>query len=276
MPSILLPSLSVTAANKFVDVRAHGAGEHTYLSIGQQTAWANDLNPPMPSHSVNSQQAVWANMIGAHQVVQTDISHVVPRIDWAVGTEYFVKDPTLDNPWAQETYVLTPAMNVYRVASKDVSGTTYANPPLSQTTPTGLGAGIDTADGYTWDFLYDLSGYDSTVLLNSIWMPVNYGSRLSVNQQASGDIDAIYTLEAKFVQIRVRLIDSDFPVGIEYRQLALIENPLLLATTNKATGTNQLVSTLEPNSGKLIYIENRSPIIRATGQVEDINILVEF
>ena len=33
---------------------------------------------------------------------------------------------------------------------------------------------------------------------------------------------------------------------------------------------------LEPNSGKILYIENRRPISRASDQTEDIKIVVEF
>lgn len=48
--------------------------------------------------------------------------------------------------------------------------------------------------------------------------------------------------------------------------------------TSNATGTPTTYENpeLQPNSGKIIYIENRRPISRASDQTEDIKIVVEF
>jgi hypothetical protein len=48
-----------------------------------------------------------------------------------------------------------------------------------------------------------------------------------------------------------------------------------------ATGTTGTItaianSQLEPYSGDVLYIENRSPISRAADQIEDVKLVIEF
>jgi len=280
MTAIVKDQFRVGNAAKFVDQfdTIPTVTDHLYVTIGKNTAWADDLNPPTPSNAAIETTQAWADMLGAHKVLPSDVCMVIPRIDWTVSTEYFVYDSTLANPWVNETYVLTSSFRVYRVASKDTSGSTYANPPLSVNEPVGSGTGITTSDGYTWDFMYDLAAYDYTALLNNLWIPVNYGDKISTLQTSNGDVNAYKTLNAKFVMVRAELLSTDFPTGIEYRQIALVSNPLLADGTTPATGTNYAspATELTTESGLTYYLENRSPIVRTVGQNEELNMIIEF
>jgi len=280
MTAIVKDQFRVNNAAGFVDQfdTIPTVTDHLYATIGKSTAWADDLNPPVPTNSASEATQAWADMIGAHKVLPSDVCLVIPRIDWAASTEYFVDDATLLTPWEKETYALTSSFRVYKVATKDLSGTTYANPPLSVNEPTGTGTGITTSDGYTWDFLYDLAAYDYTALLNNLWLPVNYGDKISSLQTSSGDVNAHQTLDAKYSMIRAELLSTDFPTGIEYRQIAIVANPLLADGTTPATGTNYTspATELTTESGLTYYIENRSPIVRTIGQNEELNMIIEF
>jgi hypothetical protein len=58
---------------------------------------------------------------------------------------------------------------------------------------------------------------------------------------------------------------------------ATSDSAVTLANDFTITFTDGYVTPeLEPDSGNIIYIENRSPISRATDQTEDIKIVVEF
>jgi hypothetical protein len=48
--------------------------------------------------------------------------------------------------------------------------------------------------------------------------------------------------------------------------------------TSGTTGTISGISTpgLQPYTGDVLYIENRSPISRATDQIEDVKLIIEF
>ena len=55
------------------------------------------------------------------------------------------------------------------------------------------------------------------------------------------------------------------------------DSAVTLANGQSITFTNGYANPeLEPDSGNIIYNENRSPISRATDQTEDIKIIVEF
>ena len=55
------------------------------------------------------------------------------------------------------------------------------------------------------------------------------------------------------------------------------DSAVTLSNGQTITFTNGYANPeLEPDSGNIIYNENRSPISRATDQTEDIKIIVEF
>jgi hypothetical protein len=58
---------------------------------------------------------------------------------------------------------------------------------------------------------------------------------------------------------------------------ATADSAVTLANSNTITFTDGYATPeLEPDSGNIIYQENRKPISRATDQTEDIKIIVEF
>ena len=90
-----------------------------------------------------------------------------------------------------------------------------------------------------------------------------------------------------------RVVEFDSATNTIYYQqekyanygLAANGNVIAFSGSNVITGSNSngvgTASTyanpeLQPDSGKVIYIENRRPISRASDQTEDIKIVVEF
>ena len=58
---------------------------------------------------------------------------------------------------------------------------------------------------------------------------------------------------------------------------ASADSAVTLAGGNTITFTNGYANPeLDPDSGDMIYIENRKPISRSSDQIEDIKIIVEF
>ena len=52
---------------------------------------------------------------------------------------------------------------------------------------------------------------------------------------------------------------------------------ITLANNNTVTMTSGYANPeLQPDSGNIIYIENRKPISRSTDQTEDIKLIIEF
>jgi len=140
---------------------------------------------------------------------------------------------------------------------------------------------ITTADGYVWTFLYKLELNDIINSTTNDWMPVISGTGvLSGSEQSNfGDVDAIFTAKCHHGLIHVRLETSDgFPENDDFRQIGLLRNPELAGGGTKAQSAvyADAVTSLEQDSGQLIYLENRRAITRASDQIEDLKLVVEF
>ena len=140
---------------------------------------------------------------------------------------------------------------------------------------------ILTSDNYVWTFLYKLELNDIINSTTNDWMPVISGEGvLSGSEQSDfGDVDAIFTAKTHHGLIHVRLETADgFPENDDFRQIGLLRNPELAGGGTKAQAAVYADASvsLEPDSGQLIYLENRRAITRASDQIEDLKLVVEF
>ncbi len=148
--------------------------------------------------------------------------------------------------------------------------------------PAGLvPADIPTSDGYVWNFLYKLELNDIINSTTNDWMPVIVDDAVAADseQMLFGDEFAIFTAKCHHGLIHVRLETSDnFPENDDFRQIGLLRNPELVGGGTRAQGSvyAEAGSTLEDDSGQLIYLENRRAITRASDQIEDLKLVVEF
>ena len=140
---------------------------------------------------------------------------------------------------------------------------------------------ISTSDNYVWTFLYKLELNDIINSTTNDWMPVISGTGvLSGSEQFNfGDVDSIFTAKTHHGLIHVRLETSDgFPENDDFRQIGLLRNPELAGGGTKAQASVYADAdvSLEGDSGQLIYLENRRAITRASDQIEDLKLVVEF
>jgi len=118
----------------------------------------------------------------------------------------------------------------------------------------GSGA-VATAPVYRQTYKYQLTGVSSEFLKDGV---ITYGANTAyvVDYQTVGANNYLYTTVS---------LPSAFQVG----------NNL---TTSTANGTILSIESpgLQPYSGNIMYVENRIPVARATDQIEDIKLIVEF
>ena len=288
MPAIIrYPFRSDNAFEYFKRYGDPASTENMYIAVGRTTPWANETTPPTPLDSENDEIQTWNNMIGAKLVQKNDIVMVVPRIDWVSGTEYFVVDPALEDPFVNPCYVLNSQNQVFLCVGKPGAGVQSTVEPIF--TPTANSArpvDITTADGYTWRFLYDIPFYDAANLMNSVWMPCMAGHKITTNQNQYGYPWAYSILHCRWVMFRTRFLDTDLPINISYRQISLVHNPWLAGSNTLATGALYSQTTAGGNTTppqawnnahiNIHYTENHQPIYRASGQFEEIKIVLEF
>ena len=96
--------------------------------------------------------------------------------------------------------------------------------------------------------------------------------------------NAVTELGGAYVMINIRLVGTEagvFQTGDDFRKVILLANPLqesdgAVATATRYGPTDPGVSGLKHDTGKMIYVEYRMPINRASDQTEDIKLVVEF
>lgn len=97
--------------------------------------------------------------------------------------------------------------------------------------------------------------------------------------------NAVTELGGAYVMINVRLVGTEsgvFETGDDFRKVILLANPKQNSDGAVATATrygptvDSPASGLKHDTGKMIYVEYRMPINRASDQTEDIKLVVEF
>ena len=232
-----------------------------YLGIGKSTPWSNESNPDVPLNTLAERTAFFNELIYIQKSETSKIIPIVRRINWESGTQYDLFNPSLESAWTSDFYVLNVENRVYRVASKVGNSTTT-------TEPTGTNQGIDTGDGYTWDYLYNIDPSDASLLINE-WMPVYDFNNATTEQTTDGDVRALETLGCEHLLIQSEISNPAIPVGITYRQLGILFEPI-------DTGSAPITGTAVPgasvdNAGMLLSVENREAANRSAGQTETFN-----
>ena len=108
-------------------------------------------------------------MIGGKKITGNDIRHAIPRNNWATGTvykQYDHRDTDMFNI-ADPIYVVTSAFSVYKCISNNGGSASTIEPSAINSQNT-----IQTADGYIWKFMYNLSDQDLLRFTTTNYVPV--------------------------------------------------------------------------------------------------------
>jgi hypothetical protein len=170
MSSATLVKLRINNAEQFKEsVSEPSPNTNLYLVYGRAIPWANDSEPPAANTSVATEYEIWNNMIGGKRITGNEIRHVIPRYNWASDTKYIAYDHMDPNLYGSNVrfYVVTQDFNVYKCLSNNYSSNSTVEPTsISATTIS------QTADGYTWKYMYTLSEEEKLNFTTSSYIPV--------------------------------------------------------------------------------------------------------
>lgn len=164
-----------------------------YYFIGKILPWSSPLNPDSPVQTYNYEYNTRNEIIAVKKIQPTDISYVVPRIDWISGTIYDQYDGDYYSGYqaasgatslkTAQFYVLVDEKNVYKCLFNNNRAASTTKPTGTSVTP------FTTADGYVWKFLYTIPLSQKNRFLTSDYMPV----QKSVTNQfySRGEVDTI-------------------------------------------------------------------------------------
>ena len=148
-----------------------------YLGIGKSDVWSTnsadqvDTIPFIPGDHQDDINGAWSQMLALKKITASDISHVVPRYDYADGESYVAWDSSDPDIYDEKFYVLTSAFKVYKCIQK---GPGAASNEPTHTSALILPNRTDAAagDGYRWKYMYTLTTSDSEKFLTKSFMPV--------------------------------------------------------------------------------------------------------
>jgi len=252
MASYTSKELSVMNAKAFIESLSHEDGRATknsnvlYAVLGRQLTYPQEPVAPTPIETdKNKQRELWKQAIAGKKITTGDVSHVVPRHNWASGRVYAQYRDTDTNLFSRSFYVMTDENNVYKCLYNNRGATSTVKPSDFSTLPFTL------ADGYTWKYMYTISLGDADKFLTTSHMPVKTlsatdgsveGDRQVAVQNASvnGSIDIIETVQ----------------VGTGYHQISngAVESATSTTVRLSASGDNPPSAVDNFYNGSSVYI----------------------
>ncbi len=235
MTSYASKEMNIMGAKAFVDSVNETDGRSTknstvlYAVLGKSTEWPNEQNSPTAIETIEDKHyTIWKDAIGAKKINATDVSHVVPRNDWATGTVYPMYKQTNINLYTSNFFVLTDQNNIYKCLYNNKGGQSTVKPAGFSTTP------FTTSDGYTWKYMYTISLGLANKFLTATHMPVQTlnnsdGSAEQNNQvsvQNASVNGAIHVVETNDVGSGYGMLNSTSVIGATSTTIQLAQgNP---------------------------------------------------
>ncbi|QPB08868.1 baseplate wedge protein [Klebsiella phage Metamorpho] len=158
------------------------------------------------------------------------------------------------------------------------------------------GGFIDLGDGYLWEYLFEIPPDVSINRCTNEYIVVPWPEEIEEFPQRWGfkdnltwqqyDFNLIYRMKCNTIRFKAYLDSVYFPEfslpgNKGFRQIGIITNPLEVKVMPndpnvKAEKGYYNVIDLQRQSGEVIYMENRPPIIRSMDQTEELNLILEF
>jgi hypothetical protein len=170
-----------------------------YAFIGRVTPWPDESNPPIPTQDQRSIKDIFKDIIAAKLITSSDISPVIPRIDWDSGTVYDYYQDTenmlavdSDNIIISRFYVRNRFDQVFKCLWNNNGSQSTVEPQFLPGTFDSSFL-VKTADGYKWKFMYSLDAGLKQKFFDANWMPVPIGMAPNpvATFAAEGSIDVV-------------------------------------------------------------------------------------
>jgi hypothetical protein len=152
-----------------------------YAFIGRVTPWPDESNPPIPTQDQRSIKDIFKDIIATKLITSSDISPVIPRIDWDSGLVYDYYQDTenmlavdSDNIIISQFYVRNRFDQVFKCLWNNNGSQSTVEPQFLPGTFDSSFL-VKTADGYKWKFMYSLDAGLKQKFFDANWMPVPIG-----------------------------------------------------------------------------------------------------
>ena len=147
----------------------------------------SDTNPPAVDDSYqNIYYDTWRGIMSLKKFQSSDVSHVIPKYQWATNTRYDEYDDQDSILHDKTFYVVSDAGRVYKCIDNNRSANSVIQPTSIDTSNIQL-----TSDGYRWKYMYTISSGENLKFVTNSHIPVktltvnDSSNQWSVQQNAS-------------------------------------------------------------------------------------------
>ena len=168
MPAIITDRFKKELISEIQTDIADSANNY-YVGIARSVDWDSSDTAPTPLNTTREMRNAQLQAMSVKKVEAN--SFVIPRYTWSLGALYSAYNDNIAGHPIQSYYVITDENQVYMVLEQGqnasgVAVTSTVKPTGTATTP------FQTADGYTWKFLYSIGALRASQFLAANFMPV--------------------------------------------------------------------------------------------------------
>ena len=174
--------IGTTGNNNFYTFLAHPDPQFTGVANYGTINW--NTTPPDPRDSFQQESVYWDSMLFLKKVQQSDVTRVIPRIDWKAGTTYEMYRGSYDGDdlspisgsttlYGSNFYVMNSEFRVYvcinNGANPNSNGEKSLYEPkfIDEQTPQAAGD-----DGYLWKYMFTISPSDIVKFATAKYIPL--------------------------------------------------------------------------------------------------------
>jgi hypothetical protein len=175
----------------------------TYCFLSKVDPWDDENNPPAPSLDQKSLKKIFKSMFVAKLITSSDISPVIQRIDWTIGTTYTYYRDDIDmfeqdqnGNLIYQFYVKNKYDQVFKCLWNN-NGTPSTLEPYFEPGTYTTNNIFKGTDGYKWKYIYTIDTGLKVKFMDKTWIPVPVGANTPnplISSAGAGSIDVINVL----------------------------------------------------------------------------------
>lgn len=181
-----------------------GVFGNAYVTIGKQVKWPNDdTSVATPTDTANTFYDYWNNLVGIKKITSSDISLVIPRIDWTTGTVYteynqdtelFAKTDPESVVFDNKFYVRNNRDQVFKCLFNNNSSQSTVMPEINIGGQLPENPYIQLSDGYRWKYMYTIPAGLKEKFFTNQFMPIATEAMVT-NSAVNGRLDIIKIID---------------------------------------------------------------------------------
>lgn len=176
MTAIVTKKTRIANADNFIEAFSELSSDRYYLGIGRDSVWASEPTPDIPKDNDETVTGAWNNLIGMKLVSPANIKTVIKNVLWETGTIYEQYSDKLVGMFyvngvnVLPVYAINSSGRIYKcIETPRINGIRQPSTVMPNATSSPV---FQTADGYRWKYMGDVSLADYNAFATDEYFPV--------------------------------------------------------------------------------------------------------